>query len=139
MKSIPKRIVTFFFVGILNTAIDFGIFNLFLYLFGLPYGWSYPLYKGVSFTIACINSYFMNARFTFSVTQKSIHLFLYFFIATLSGMVINIAVATMLFSVLDSMHASIFIRANGAAVAATFISMVWNFIFYNYVVFRQKN
>ncbi len=139
MKSLSRKFITFSLIGILNTLIDFAFFNGCIFVFGLPYLWSYPLYKGVSFTIACINSYFLNTRFTFQVEKKTVHSFSYFFLATISGMAINILIATVLFAVTEGTGISLFIRANGSAIIATIVSMVWNFIFYNYVVFRSNN
>lgn len=138
MRELHKKIVLFCLIGGVNTAIDFGIFNTLIYFLGLGYAWFYPLFKGVSFLIACINSYIMNAHFTFSQREKSVNSFSQFFIVTAVGMVLNIIIATLLFNLIKDSNLHILIKVNLPVVLATSVSMIWNFITYNYVIFSKK-
>ncbi len=67
--SETTRFVKFLVVGVLNTLIDFGLMNLFTAAFG----WSLVLSQALSFTIAVINSYFLNRKWIYpDTTEKSI-------------------------------------------------------------------
>ncbi len=139
MKPLYKKILLFGLIGGVNTAIDFAIFNALIYFLGLGYAWYYPLFKGLSFTIACVNSYLMNAHFTFSQEKKSVNSFSQFFVVTSVGMAINILIATLLFNFIKDFDLHLLIKVNLPVVIATFVSMVWNFVIYNYVIFSTKN
>jgi glycosyltransferase AglD len=138
-KNLSRKIILFSLIGVFNTLVDFAIFNLLIHIFGLTHPWSYPVFKGISFTIACINSYIMNARFAFKSTRTDTSAFGPFLIVTVCGAVINIGIATLLFRISAQLPIAPFIKINAPAVVATAVSMVWNFIFYNYVVFREQN
>jgi len=67
--SESTRFGKFLIVGVLNTLIDFGLMNLFTAVFG----WSLVLSQALSFTIAVINSYFLNRKWIYpDTTEKSI-------------------------------------------------------------------
>ena len=59
------QVVRFVEVGILNTAIDFGILNLLIWATGITGGMSIAPLNAVSFLCATTNSYFWNRTWTF--------------------------------------------------------------------------
>ncbi len=139
----------FVLVGILNTLIDLGVLNFLIWLFGISVGVQYSVFKGISFTIAVINSYFWNRSWTFysapaAAGAESIKSptkateFLQFFVVSVIGFAINVAVASFVvnaigprFGIGDKLW------ANVGALVATFIALAWNFLSYKFVVFKK--
>jgi len=66
--SESTRFGKFLIVGVLNTLIDFGLMNLFTAVFG----WSLVLSQALSFTIAVINSYFLNRKWIYQIQPKNL-------------------------------------------------------------------
>lgn len=132
-----KKLVSFSIIGVLNTSIDFLILNFLIFAFSLNEPWQYSLYKGVAFLVACINSYFLNAHFTFNVGTGGVRSFGLFFLVTTLGMILNVGTATIIFAFFNNTQFSAILVANGAALVATVLSMIWNYVFYHYIVFRK--
>ena len=127
-------------VGTLNTLIDLGILNLLILLTDISAGVYYGLFKAISFLAASTNSYFWNKFWTFGsrlpVTTSEYVRFLFF---TLIGTLINVAVASFIVSIIGAPHGvSLKTWANIGAVLAVFVSFLWNFLSYRYVVFKSN-
>ncbi len=126
-------------VGGLNTLLDLGILNLLIFLSGIAIGYWYSGFKAVSFIIASINGYFWNKYWTFgvggSVNTKE---FAEFFTVSVIGFGINVGIASFLVNIVGS-PAGIAgnLWANIGALAATAISLIWNFIGYKFIVFKK--
>ncbi len=118
-------------VGVLNTVVDFGAFNLLVFVFGVPVLAAYPF----SVTAGIINSFLWNRHWTFSVGKSPAwrREAVVFLGVSLSGLLINWAGFTVL---------HLFIGSNAALVlnleklAASMVSMVWNFVGYRFLAFR---
>ena len=154
--AIIYQIAKFVLIGGLNTLVDWGILTLLIFIFRSSFGilsadtWItvfsltiafYSLYKAISFVIAATNSYLWNKFWTFKreSTEKVGKEFLQFLIVTLIGFLINVGIASGIFkmiSPLAGLNADQW--AIGAAVVATAVSMIWNFIGYKFIVFEQK-
>ncbi len=134
--AILWQLAKFAEVGVLNTAIDFGILNFFILLTGVTSGLGIILMNATSFTTALVNSFFWNKEWVFGESKKSN--FLTFFIVTLIGLLLNtgtvFALTTYVHPVLVK---SPTLWANLAKVLATGLSMVWNFAGYKVVVFKK--
>ena len=132
----------FILVGILNTLIDLGVLNLLILISGIATGLGYSVFKGVSFTVAVINSYFWNKLWTFRKPKTAMpgKEFLQFFIVSAIGFGINVGVASLVVNVIANPFGfsgvSEQIWANIGAVIATLIAMAWNFIGYKFIVFK---
>ena len=61
----------FVLVGALNTFIDLGVLNSLIWFSGVAAGPLYSLFKGVSFLVATVNSYFWNKYWTFGKVQEA--------------------------------------------------------------------
>ncbi|MFH0712818.1 MAG: GtrA family protein, partial [Candidatus Jorgensenbacteria bacterium] len=126
-------------VGALNTFIDLGILNLLILLTDITGGVYFSVFKGVSFLTAVTNSYYLNKFWTFGsrlpVTFQEYFRFAFF---TLIGLLINVAIASFIVSVLGPLF-GIGPRAwaNVGALAATIISLIWNFFAYKKFVFKN--
>ncbi len=127
-------------VGFANTAVDFGVLNLLLLLFGITGGICYSIFKGASFTIAVIHSYVWNKFWTFKrkKTEQVGGEFVQFLVVSLIGLGINVGIASLIVNYISAPAVvSPTLWANIGAAAAVAISMVWNFLGYKFIVFKK--
>ena len=127
-------------VGLANTAVDFGILNLLM--------WSTRIYSGknlfwlnsISFLVAVIHSYVWNKLWTFKAKEKTAAAkqFLQFLVVSIIGVLINSGIVYIITTWVNPMTGKE-TWANLAKVAATIISLLWNFIGYKFIVFKKKN
>ena len=119
--------VKFGLVGVLNTAIDFGIFTLLTKVFGMD-----PVVSHViSYSSAVVNSYFLNRSWTFRRKEKgnTVEFARFAFIN-----LISLGVSTLAMYLLEEQAGlEIYI----SKVGATACSMVVNFIGSKLIVFRE--
>jgi putative flippase GtrA len=143
-----KHVGTFGLVGILNTLIDFVIYNL---LSGEA-GFSLIQANVVSTTCAMLFSFFANKHIVFKKKDGSIRQqALMFFLVTAFGLYVlqtgTIKLLTEVWTwplttIVASLHAAglhghdQFLVKNGAKAAATIVSLAWNYIIYKKVVFK---
>lgn len=126
-------------VGILNTAIDFGVLNLLILVTGFSAGIYYSIFKACSGGMAIINSFFWNKFWTFNKgggehTKEEAARFL---LVTLSGAVINISIASFVVNIIGTPAGiDMKIWANIGAAIASVIGIAWNFLGYKFVAFK---
>ncbi len=156
MKKLPKELaekIRFVIVGVINTAIDFGILFI-LVAMGLPTIAS----NFVSTSVAMVFSFFANKSFTFKDTsQKNVKHIALFLIITIFGLwviqpIIILGVNLLLGSwftescmvglfgdLLGSwFKASYLVLFIGKALA-TIASLMWNYLMYRKYVFSKKS
>ncbi len=129
-------------VGVLNTFVDLGVFNL----LALPIlskalvltQLQFVSFKAVSFVAANINSYFWNSRWTFSNPAGNGSSVIGFYVVSLLGFVVNLLIAWGTNFTLLFLHVSPSLAANGSILCAVVASMVFNFVGYKYFVFAKK-
>lgn len=140
-KKIPVifQVAKFSAVGAFNTFFDWGVLNLLILISGIAVGWGYAVFKGISFIAANIGSYFWNKHWTFSSSEKSsVSEFGKFFAVSVIGFVINIAAASFVVNAIDPLYGMSAERwANVGALAATVVSLIWNFTGYKFIVFKR--
>lgn len=126
--------------GGLNASIDFGILNILIILTGVASGSYFSLYKGASFIIANLNSYFWNKRWTFEGrTGLGGGEYAKFFLVSLGGLVLNVGVASLVVNVLKPVFGiTPEVWANFGALSASIAGLLWNFIGYKFIVFTRK-
>ncbi len=134
------QIAKFGLVGILNTAIDFGIANGLIVLTGIAEGLTVSVvFKAISFTFAVINSYFWNKWWTFEESgQAKLTEFSQFLFVSIVGFGINLGTATVVINVLP--RPATFAASqwdNVGFLAATFVALAWNFVGYKFWVFKK--
>lgn len=132
------QVAKFAAVGGLNTLLDLGVLNVLIFMSGVAAGYWYPVFKGISFVIANINSYFWNKYWTFGASEKiNIKEFSQFLIVSVIGFGINVGIASLLVNFIGSPeNISPEQWANIGALSATIISLIWNFIGYKFIVFK---
>ena len=146
---IIRQTIKFILVGILNTLIDLSVLNLLIFISGIASGLGYSVFKGISFIVAVINSYFLNKFWTFKsvggYNKENLPAagreFSQFFAVSLIGFGINVGVASLVVNVIGNPFVlsgiSDKIWANVGAIMATFCGMTWNFLGYKFVVFKK--
>ncbi len=133
------QIVKFGEVGVLNTFVDAGILNFLIGASGITAGvWLAPL-NTVSFLFAMTNSYFWNKVWTFKnegrATGKN---FLQFLVVSGIGWGINTGILVLVTSLVSPLFGlSAGAWANIAKLGAIFISIIWNFFGYKFIVFKK--
>lgn len=125
--------------GVLNTLIDIGVLNFLMRTTGIVLGNGLILLNIISFSLATINSYFWNKFWAFENKESAKGKeFVSFFVVSLIGMGINTGIVY-----LGSNFISPFFGLSDAAwvnvikILATFVSMVWNFVGYKFIVFKK--
>lgn len=140
-KFIPTafQFAKFGAVGAFNSFLDWGILNLLIIFTGIATGFGFSTFKGISFILASISSYFWNKHWTFNnieaTNKKEVGKFA---AVTVIGFFINIGLASLIvFTLTPKQLISPERLANIAAFSATIISLVWNFIGYKIFVFKK--
>ena len=148
--SIIWQLAKFIVIGVLNTVVDLGFLSLLTFSAKSYFGINttdafvasltfYSLFKGLSFIVANINSYYWNKYWTFGENiKKSSSEILQFFVVSILGFVINIATASYVFGSINPFGG---FNADqwgliGAAVGSI-AGLLWNFIGYKLWVFKK--
>ncbi len=144
IQRLIKQFSKFVIVGGVNTGIDFAVLNTLIYLTGITKGWELFVLNCISFSVAVVNSYYMNKRWTFKeaaagiVDKNAAVQFSQFFIVSVIGITINGAILTGITTlVAPPFGMSEQLWANFAKLVATGASLVWNFIGYKLFVFKK--
>jgi putative flippase GtrA len=133
------QFIKFAIVGVLNTAIDFGILNLLMWAFGIYKGSWILLFNTISFSCAVTNSYFLNKYWTFGeLSRIRAGQFVKFFIISVGGALINSGIVFGITTFIPpAFGLGKELWANLAKVVATACSWIWNFTMYKFVVFKK--
>lgn len=134
-----KQLGRFAIVGILNTVVDFAVFNVLIDSFASTGLWG-NIAKGLSFVVAVINSYYWNKYWTFQASQKSKNEFLEFVIVSVVGFGLNVMtfhVVSNILGPLGSIDPKTWL--NIGALAGTIIGLAWNFLGYKLIVFKSRS
>ncbi len=126
-------------VGILNTSVDLGIFNLETFLYGsLPATMVFSMFKAVSFLAATTNSFIWNKYWTFGVNAKpqTGEVIKFYAIAIVGGF-LNVGVATAVRTANFSFVSANMLVNFVAPICGILAVFLWNFIGYKYVVFKK--
>jgi putative flippase GtrA len=129
-RAIMRKAVSFATIGVINTAIDFGVFNFAYYYLGWPIVVANPL----GWILAVTNSYVMNSLITFAAEsgrQLRVRDYAAFAASMFAGLVAN--TATVLVLVLSG-----FLEAWQAKIPAIGVSFLVDFSLSHFVVFRRS-
>lgn len=136
------QLAKFLLVGALNTFVDLGALNALIAFTGIATGLGYSLFKGISFALAVMNSYFWNRQWTFRRQKKPISKeFLQFFLVSTIGFLLNVGTASFIVNIVSYQFTvspiSQNLWANIGGVGAAFVSLTWNFVGYKLFVFKK--
>ena len=124
--NLRKQLITFAAIGVLNTAVDVTIYTLLIWL-------TAPLLLAViiSTTTGMICSYLLNRRFTFKTDRQPI---VQFICITLAGL--WVLQPTVIWLLVQLFGITSIFGLSMAKLAATSISLIWNFVWYQ-IVFQE--
>lgn len=146
-----NNLAKFGLVGILNTAVDFIIFNI---LTNKKVGLKKIPANLISTTVAMLISFTLNRGFVFKAEAGNIYIqSAEFFAVTAFGLyVLQNLVIWFLLDVwewpvhlawkivqlikLDKFMGEEFVRKNAAKAAATLVSLTWNYLMFSFIVFK---
>lgn len=133
------QIAKFCATGGLNTLLNLGVLNALIAFTGYAAGIWYAVFYAIAFIIANINSYIWNRYWTFgSRDTANAKEFGEFFVVSLVGLGLSVATAVLVVNVLGAPAGISPARwANVGALAATVISLAWNFVGYKFIVFKK--
>lgn len=126
--------------GVSNVFIDLGILNLLMWIFSKSSGWYYPVFKTASFSIAVINSYFLNRFWTFRKNKTSMDSgeFIKFYLFTGFAFLLNVGIASLVVNIIGPQWGiSVKIWANLGAIVAVLLVCLWNFLGYKFIIFKK--
>jgi putative flippase GtrA len=120
--------VKFSFVGVLNTAVDWGVYFILTRWLGMA---NLPIAaKSISYSAGIINSFFWNRTWTFRSKAQIWTTLLPFVIVNLVGLAINTGIYELCLNVLG-------LQELIALGTATIVTLVWNFVLSKFVIFRK--
>lgn len=137
---IVAQLARFVVVGLINTGIDFLILNLEMYLTKITSGPGMLVQNTISFGLATINSYLLNKYWTFGDKSKKKEgiKFAQFLFVSIIGISINGGIVYLITTFIPPMFGiNSQLWANVAKLAATAISLIWNFVGYKFIVFKK--
>ena len=135
-----KQLGRFAIVGVLNTIVDFAVLNVLIKAFNITGGFTIDLFKGMSFVVAVINSYYWNKYWTFQVEKKTRSEFLEFIGVSLIGFGLNVGAFHTIVNIIDPISGiTPGAWANLGALAGTIIGLIWNFLGYKLIVFKKAS
>jgi putative flippase GtrA len=131
----------FIVAGVVNTGIDFLILNALISLIGLGENNAhYTLFKGISFTAAVFNSYYLNKLWVFKGEASKTNpgeIMRFLSISTI-GLLLNMFVSSIVFKIGPNLYdLNAHLWANIGAVFGTLIVFIWNFFGYKLFVFKK--
>ncbi len=125
-------------IGFANAAVDFGVFYALVAWVGLTAAAAFSLFKAISFSFATVHSYYWNKTWTFEATTTAGGKaeFLSFLSVAVSGLLVNVAVASMVYAV---QPASIAVEswAGIASIAGSALSLIFSFVGFRVFVFKK--
>ncbi|MEU6064585.1 MULTISPECIES: GtrA family protein [Streptomyces] len=117
-RPVPRQILTFAVVGLINTATYYGLYLLFLN--ALPYLGAHVL----AFLLSMTGSFFLNARFTYR-TRPTLRKFLMFPLTNAANFLITTAGVYVIVGVLHAGSRFAPLLASMAAIPVTFVVSRW--------------
>ena len=125
-------------VGVLNTAVDFGVTNFLIAFTAIAVGWELSAFKAVGFVVAVANSYAWNKFWTFrGAGHGGVKEISSFLLVSVGGLLVNVGTAALVIHVVPSIGGLNQVQwDNVGFAAATVFSLAWNFIGYKFLVFK---
>lgn len=125
-------------IGVLNTLLMAGIFNLLIFITGITTGGMVVLFSFITFCIVLVQSFFLNKIWVFKQNEGSTHRrFLNFFLVSASVALINLGVVHLIVNVIGAPTGiSTHVWANVAILVTIFVSVIGNFTGYKLIVFK---
>lgn len=126
-------------VGFTNAAVDFGILNLLISFSGVSEGSLYSVFKGGSFLIATLHSYFWNKFWVFEAGQnKGAGEFGKFIGVSVGAVLVNVLAASAVVGLIDpAFGLSKEVWANVGAIVGSGTALIFSFLGFRILVFKR--
>jgi putative flippase GtrA len=133
-----KQLAKFGIVGVMNFSVDTGILTTLSHKTGIFEGTGLIPLNIISSAIAIVNSYFWQRRWTFTEKAPPTRREFFTFVAvTVIGIILNSFIVFVLTTAINPFDGFTPARLEVAAkIAATMISLFWNFLGYKFIVFK---
>jgi len=134
------QLAKFGLIGVANTVVDLGIYNLFIYLSDVSSGYLIVVFKSFSVLAAIVNSYVWNKFWSFE--KKEVHNvgeeFTQFLMVSLVGLLLNVGITAFVVNVIGApVGVAEKTWANVGGLTASILVLTWNFIGYKFFVFKK--
>ena len=127
-------------IGITNTVIDLGIYNLLIFMSDVSSGYLIAVFKSFSVLAAIVNSYIWNKFWSFEKKEVSNfgEEFTQFLLVSLVGLLLNVGITAFVVNVIGA-PAGMAEKtwANIGGLTASILVLTWNFIGYKFFVFKK--
>lgn len=135
------QVAKFGLVGVLNTAIDFGVLNILIFATGVSRGWPLAVLNIFAFVAAMTNSYWWNKKWVFEDrTGGEAAQFAEFIVISGIAALISSGIVGGVTGYIEPLgNLSREQWANVAKVGAVVFSFIWNFLGYKFIVFRKSH
>lgn len=135
-----RQFIRFVVTGVLNTAIDFFVLYLLIRLSRYSTGVYYSVFKGMSFTLATVNSYLLNKFWTFGAGRSGggVGEAGRFIAVALVSLVVNITTASIVVALDPLGGISATLWALVGAAAGSGASLIFSFVGFRLFVFSKK-
>ena len=130
----------FFLIGVVATLVDLGVLNLLILVSGIATGLFFSIFKGISFIVATCSKYLGDKFWAFEKMERvgMGKEFSQFLAVTLIGLAINVGAASLIVNVAGPQFSlTEKLWANVGAISAAFVSAIWNFLGYKFIVFKK--
>ncbi len=127
-------------VGVTNTVIDLGIYNLFIYMSDVSSGYLISVFKSFAVLAAIINSYIWNKFWSFEHknTENVGEEFMQFLVVSLVGLLLNVGITSLVVNVIGApTGVDEKVWANVGGLTASILVLTWNFVGYKFFVFKK--
>ena len=132
-KLYSSQKARFGLAGVINTLIDIGALNLLVIVVGAPL----VISNAISTTLAMTGSFVLNKKAVFRNDGWSRRQVILFIVVTASGLwIVQTAIVVWAYLLLGSLPEEL--RLNVAKAIGIVFSLLWNYIWYKRVVFRQN-
>lgn len=127
-------------IGFTNAAVDFGILNFLIFYSGSATGVLFSVFKGISFVVAAVHSYFWNKFWVFEAAKTGVsgREFFKFFSVTFIAILINVGAASIMVNVIGLQFGfSEEAWANISAIIGSAIALAVSFVGFKKAVFKE--
>lgn len=134
------QLAKFGLIGVANTVVDLGIYNLFIYMSDVSSGYMIAVFKSFSVLAAIVNSYIWNKFWSFE--KKEVRNlgeeFTQFLMVSLVGLLLNVGITAFVVNVIGA-PAGVADKtwANIGGLTASVLVLTWNFVGYKFFVFKK--
>jgi putative flippase GtrA len=127
-------------IGVANTVVDLGIYNLLIYTSDVSTGYLIVVFKSFSVLAAIVNSYVWNKFWSFEKKEVGNlgEEFTQFLMVSLVGLLLNVGITAFVVNIIGAPNGvGEKVWANVGGLTASILVLTWNFIGYKFFVFKK--